>query len=200
MAEYSETTSDDDAIAIIDTWVQALQASQLQWPGKPGDVPAFADALLNVIKETWVCQASRGASLGTSSKGRKPAQNGHDNAKHVLRMILLAIEAVMPDAVSGLPFRRLSDWCPDKGNHAAAIDKSWSTDMVQEKFGCSALVWHRWPCRVAVGDAEAIKDVATADDCGVWEQFLAYEASQTGADSDVPPGPHLLMESLVQRT
>ena len=192
LAEYTETESDDDAVEIIATFVKTLQDRGLKWPAQLGDVPSFADALLDIVKATRAFQASSGASL----KGGKPTQNGHYNAKHFLRIVLTAIEAVMPQAVSGIPFCRLSDWCPDKGNHADAIDKSWSTDVVQEKFGCSALLWHCWPCLVGFGDESAPKAAPKTDRTVFWEPFLAYEMSQTGADSDFPPGPHVLIASM----
>ena len=104
---------DTPAIEIFQHLHDGIIASGLSWPTSPGDVPLFADRLLEVIKSTRAHRTASGACLrGGMASGRT-----HYNAKHFLRVVLVGIEAVWPGAFDALSMRHITQWLPDQNNH-----------------------------------------------------------------------------------
>ena len=178
------------AIEILDFVLSSAADSGLRWPANADDVPAFADKMLELIKQVRRFTSPTGKA---TLKGGL-TQHGY-NAKHFLRLLLLCLEDRLPGAFDGLPFSRISGWCPDENNHGEVFGEEATGSVIRQKFGCSPLMWSCWACLVGFAEKD-IGQAVTSDHAPLWERFLGLEASMASVgEGGFAPGPHVLMEA-----
>lgn len=122
---FLELESSDGAAEVFSNLLKVARESGLRAPSNPSEVPKFADAMLTLIRQIRDYKSELGAWL---QGGRDEKQSYQ--AKHLLRVFLLAIDNSMPAAFDDLPFSELSKWCPDEKN----MHSSWAM-FPQDGFG-----------------------------------------------------------------
>ena len=185
---YEMMSDTGPAIEVFNVIVDAFHASQLRWPSSSDGLEEFADGLLQLVLKVRSFKSSCGRAWLQGGESPKYSYS----AKHFVRMMLLLVEQHVPHAFDNMAFGTLSRWCPDQHEHAASMPK-YTCSQIREFFGCSALMWHCWACLLGLGPPAAVTNAMKADIGPVWEVFLSYEASCTGAEDDFPPGPHVLV-------
>ena len=191
--EYELLPSTTGIESVVD-FVLSTAVDVPAFPRGVGEVEAFADDLLGMIRKLRNFKGEGGAQL----KGGHSPEHAY-SARHLLRIILLHIDRSWNAAFDSLTFKRITDWCPDERNHAEGLGPTVSAGWVREKFGMSPFMWHAWMCLLNFGDAPLQQCIEKGEQV-VWEAFNTYEMTQTGASDDFPPGPHKLLASLALPT
>ena len=191
-AEVYELTDATPVVEILDFLLTATAEQGLCWPANSEEVPPFADCVLELIQRIRDFKPPTGSAtlMGGSKRWIYCA-------KHLLRVLLLCIETRLPGAFQDIPFKRIMEWCPDSNKHASAFNENITGSFIQEKFGCSPLMWSCWACLVGFAQPHTIAESIKVDHSVIWKRFVQLEATMGDIqDGGFMPGPHVLLQAL----